>query len=111
MRICRRPEFLELEKGTVFAEILGLWNVGPLRVKGMTAGTDFDTKVFNEVEADSTAQMIERFQEMAETGASYPVNLDPGLDGQHGPEGAMFLIYEDADVKKIVTLLLSGLNK
>jgi len=103
MRIYNRIEFMKLPEGTVFAKG-ERWCWESLHFKGETIGSPepIDWWEINPcwIDADSSDQAWERFEEMESKGASYPMEDCSGRDGCFGNED-LFLVFEKEDLIKL----------
>lgn len=110
MKIVNRSEFLALPQGTFYAKVsrergaVGLY--GDLEVKGETWSNDWwATQVVAIDTGDQRGRdvldcLIEREDEMRETGASYPINSAAGRDGSFDAD-QLFLVFETDDLVQL----------
>ena len=107
MRIVDRKELMRLPAGTLY----NLWERSvfyALFIKGETirsregdADVDWWATELPEIEAHDVAEMMSRQAEMAEKGASYPVDLDvEGRAAMYG-DGPGFAVWEVDDVRRL----------
>lgn len=106
MKIVDRETFLSLPSGTVYAKIPKRWIVQDLCVKYDSLSNDWYYMSFDWVDAHDSGQAGQRMDEM-EQGASYPVQKSITRDGLYD-DTDQFLIYEEADIRFIVSQLLMG---
>ena len=103
MRICNRVEFMKLPEGTVFAKGEE-WVWGSLQFKAETIGSPDNIDWFEinpcGVDADSSEQEWERFDEMKNKNASYPMNDCICRDGCFDHDD-LFLVFEKKDLIKL----------
>lgn len=116
MRIVNRKDFLLLPSGTLFCQCDQRWAFDELHVKFDTifidtdGDGDFVSMPFTAVESDSSEQWLNRLDEMADQGASYPLDLDAaGRDGLF-ERRALFLVFEKEDVTRLRDFLTSILD-
>jgi hypothetical protein len=105
MKIYRRPEFLKLPDGILFCNGIK-WCWGPPEIKTKTHKTnDFDTLSLSDIEWSGSEDLINKQEEMLDTGKSYPIDLDSSMrDGCFDNE-QIFLVYESEDVKALIATL------
>lgn len=105
MKIVDRKTFLAMPSGTVYCQCADHYAWSGIRVRRETCKMDtpgdwFELELTN-IEADSSHQLFDRYEEMHEQGTSYPLDLEGvGRDGLFDRE-ALFLVYEAEDVRKL----------
>lgn len=110
MRVVDRAGFLALPAGTVYAKIPQKWIVGDICVKAGNCGdNDWFYESFDWVDAGDSNEAVRRLDEMADSGASYPVQKGAGRDGLFDPDD-LFLIYEPDDVAYIAGRLTGAIS-
>ena len=103
MKIVDREQFLKMPQGTVYAKVPSKWIVEDLCVKHESTNyNDWYYMSFSWVDADDSGDAIDRLDEMADNGASYPVQNSIARDGLMELD-SNFLIYEKADIDFIVS--------
>jgi hypothetical protein len=111
MKIVNRKTFLTLPAGTVYLQAFEPWVWEDIKVKGDTLHTEgagdwveLDLTYF---ENDGSTQYFDRLDEMKDSGASYPLDLETtGRDGMFEMR-SLFMIYERTDVEKLRDLFAS----
>lgn len=105
MRIIRRPAFLALPAGTVYAAYSPC-TFDALRIKGDTVGNDFYcADLVGAVAWGTSGDFFERCAAM-EHGASFPAFFENwGRDAQFEGDDRMYAIYERADIDRLVKTL------
>jgi len=115
MRIVNRKEFLQLPSGTLFCQCEQKWVFEDLHVKFGSLihddrNDDFVSMSFTSVEANDSDEWLNRLEDMADNGTSYPLDLDAaGRDGQFMRD-AWFMVFERSDVVKLRDFLTSVLE-
>lgn len=105
MKIINRTAFLAMPEGTVYAKTPQKWMIEDLCVKHETSPhNDWWYQSFDWVDAHDSGEAIDRLDEMADSGASYPVENSIARDGLF-EDDCMFLIYEKDDIEYIVNAL------
>tara|TARA_R110000850_G_C9597095_1_gene428169 strand:- start:35 stop:373 length:339 start_codon:yes stop_codon:yes gene_type:complete len=112
MRVVNRDEFLELPSCTVYRKYS--FNDEALYIKGPTINHDGENidwwyTSFNEIENTGSNQYIDRVQDMAESGAQYPLGVIASRDGLY-EKGDMFYVLDKHDVMKIIGFLSDALD-
>jgi hypothetical protein len=110
MRIVGLKEFLELPRGTVFAEYSPVY-LGDIRVKvGNIGDWDFQYDCLDNIEGGIG---IPDLQEMAATGADVPVDLR--LTGRAGLSAMdhvqQFAVWSRSDVRELITRLEESIEE
>lgn len=105
MKIVDRKTFLAMPAGTVYSKADQPYAWEEMRVKADTAfvtGTgDWFELCLNDIEADGSDQLFDRWEDMMRNGASYPLDLESiGRDGLYEAH-AIFMIYEKNDLVKL----------
>lgn len=97
LRVLRRPDFLKLPAGTVYAKGKE-WYFGSLSFKGESLG-DRDWYAHDPcwVDAQDSGEAFNRLEEMLETGASYPMESAEARDGLFEQDD-IFLVFERDDL-------------
>lgn len=123
MRIVSREEFLQLPKGTVYAEyepcIFGNLSIkifGNLSIKDDTVFSisnqpiDFYClKIANSIESSGSEEFFERVEAMENNRKSFPVDLDSvGRDGLF-ETNQLYVVWEKEDVQSLITVLQKSL--
>ncbi|MES2625892.1 MAG: hypothetical protein V4628_11490 [Pseudomonadota bacterium] len=105
MKIYRRPGFLKLPDGILFC-IGKPWHWQEPQIKTRTHATnDFDTLALSDIEWNGSEDLLNKQEEMLETGKSYPIDLDSSMrDGCFDNE-QIFLVYEADDIKALIATL------
>lgn len=104
MRIVSRLEFLKMPSGTLFQECEHEWGFGDMQIKYDSlifhddGDGDFVCMKFTEIDADSSEELFRRIEEMAESGASYPLDLEATQRDGCLIRSAKYLVYERHDV-------------
>lgn len=115
MRIVGKAELMRMPKGTLFADYReNTWPLGPEMIFHSACHaqpgqepTDFFFATICNPDADDANQMVERCDEMAERGATFPVSLVIQREGLFASE-ARYLVWEPSDVDRVITLLRGG---
>lgn len=113
MRIIRRREFLKLPPGTIYCSAPSPDEpvFGVMHVKADTLEyNDFVCLPLNGIDAHDSGQLIDRIDEMLQTGASYPLEESFGRDGCFD-DNEIYLIYEPADLERIISYCQEALPK
>lgn len=116
MRIYRRDEFLKLPAGTIYAKGKPCYLDGfdGFNVKFDTltdhAGNNIDWVCLYPmwIEAQNSGEAFDRFDEMLEHGASYPMQESAGRDALYDKD-EIFLVPERADLLKFKGLIEAAL--
>lgn len=103
MRVVNLEKFRELPSGTIYARG-EQWYFDSLHVKGETFAHDFACLDPCWVAALNSYEVFEIFEEMLQTGASYPMDEDFGRDGLFEPDN-LFLVFERADLRKLRAMI------
>lgn len=103
MKIVNREDFLKLPEGTFFCKGKQ-WYWDNFSVKGYSFINDFQYMNLCDIQADSSDQLVDRYDEMLEKGTSYPLRDSMGRDGFF-EEDAVFLIYEREDLDKLIKMM------
>jgi hypothetical protein len=104
MRIVNRLDFLKLPSGTLYQQAEQPWAFDDVHVKydslihSADGDGDFVCMSFKWIEADSSDELDRRLDDMAENGASYPLDLEATQRDGLFERNAKFLVYERADV-------------
>lgn len=114
MRVYTRQEFLKLPEGTVYCKGQP-WAFGGINIKGETIAAS-DGRLIDWyyldpewIDAHDSGEAGARLDEMLSTGASYPMQDAIGRDGCFD-ENEVFLVYEDADIQKLVGWLIENID-
>ncbi len=110
MKIVSKAELQQMPKGTPFAEYepkAGWPQEFLIFVAPCGYIDDFYYRSVSSPENSGTDQLIDREREMAEAGASYPVETDIDREGLHDPD-LRYLVWEPEDVARIINLLQGG---
>lgn len=104
MKLFNRQDFMKLPEGVIYVEGVQ-WALGGLYVKGETItfdGKDEDWCCLDllDIDCDDHIQRIDRYEEMLEKGASYPMNSASGRDGMFNAD-AVFLVFEESDIETL----------
>ena len=108
MRIYRRDEFLKLPAGTIYAKGKPCYFDG-FNVKFDTLNNDWVHLNPMWIEAQDSGEAFDRFDEMLEHGASYPMQESAGRDGCYDKD-EIFLVPERADLLKLKELIEAALS-
>lgn len=99
MRIVDRKTFLALPAGTFYREGEP-WAFGDLCLKHDTLGTnDWVEQHFENPEAKSSDELFDRFEEMLQQEASYPLDAENTMRNGMFEDDSIFLIYEANDLR------------
>ena len=105
MKILNRTDFLMMPQGTVYAKIPERWIIGDLCVKHeSTDYGDWYYMSFDWVDANDSGEAVDRLDDMADKGSSYPVQNSIARDGTMDLNET-FLVYEKADIDFIASQL------
>lgn len=110
MRLVKRPEFMQLPAGTLFAPMQQKWVFGTLSVKGDTSQHgdeigDFLKLGLTWIEGDGFSEVTDRLEEMlADSTVSYPLQSGYGREGLFDND-MVYLIYEPADVAELLAAI------
>lgn len=108
MKIVDRKTFLQMPAGTVYCQAEMPFSWEGIRIKHDTchfqtedlAGDWFESAL-TDIESSDFGQLFERWEDMLENGASYPIDLETsGRDGLF-MENSIFMVYEREDLEKI----------
>jgi hypothetical protein len=100
MKLYNRKDFLELPAGTLYCKGVS-WSFGGLAVKGDTvAGVDWYCRHLSGIDFDSTEQMLDRYEAMEASGATFPLNAGEVRDGMFDDD-AIFLVLEPGDLEEL----------
>ncbi|SDD59506.1 hypothetical protein SAMN04488581_2622 [Mycolicibacterium neoaurum] len=110
MRLVKRPEFLTLPPGTLYAELQQPWVFHGLALKSDTImhgdkPGDFWSISLDCIDAHDTGEYIDRLDEMAaDPTVSYPLETAPTRGSDFNDE-TIYLVYEPADTDTLIRLL------
>ena len=110
MRIVNREKFLQLPKGTVYAEYEPCI-FGALSIKSncTSSGNDFYFAIVNSVESSGSEEMLDRLIEMKENGKSFPIELDVTYRDGCFNDDQLYAVWEKEDVQSLITVLQKSL--
>lgn len=100
MNIVNRDGLMALPEGTIYAPGVR-WSFDGLRVKGFTQGNSWIYTNLIDIECDDCRERVDRFEEMVNHGASYPINDASQRDGSFD-KGAVYLVFEKDDLKRLI---------
>lgn len=105
MKIVSRKEFLTLPEGTLFSKCKPVVFYG-FSVRGNSENyeNDFLYRDLITYEASDSNEFAQRFDEMLEDHASYPIEDAYGRDGCFNDED-LFLIYEADDLDELAAVI------
>jgi hypothetical protein len=109
MRLYRRDAFLALPPGVVYCQG-ERWIFTRACIKDRTIHDDLGVAIDwlfldpQDIDAESSAQREDRYDDMAERGVSYPLNTLLERDGMFNPDD-FFLVYEADDLRALIALL------
>lgn len=111
MRIVDRQTFLALPAGTVYQK----WEpcfFGETCIKGETTPHDdwYETRITGAIEHDDSEEFFERCTDMAEQGASVPMEFDTICRDGFFDQDQLFAVFEPADVAALIGRLTRALN-
>jgi len=108
MRIYKRDEFLKLPAGTIYAKGKPCYFDGfNVKFDTLTSnGHDVDWVCLSPmwIEAHDSGEAFDRFDEMLEHGASYPMQESAGRDALYDKD-EIFLVPEREDLLKLKALI------
>ena len=112
MRIYRRAAFMEIPAGTLYSKGKPHYFEG-LHIKGDTINhegrnIDFGQRDLVSFEFANTDEFIQRWEEMIESGASYPMEDCYGRDGCFDDED-LFLVWERADLEEMQRVMAAAI--
>lgn len=97
MRIVDRKTFLKMPAGTAFQKG-ERWVWSGLAFKTDDAyENDWRYISIDDIDADSSTEMVDRLEDMKDTGRSYPIGFSSTRDGCFD-DSDLFLIYEPDDL-------------
>lgn len=110
MKIYSRTAFMELPEGVLFVKGGRCHFGGELCRKGDTIrrdgrGIDWFYTPTATFDYQDTGQFVERFDEMADGGASYPLDTETGSRDGCFDDADMFLVYERADLARLAAVI------
>lgn len=94
--------------GTVYLQASEPWAWSDIRVKHSTISQampgDWIDMNISDIECDGSAQLMDRWADMLDSGVTYPLDLETtGRDGLFDA-GAIFMIYERDDLLKLAEM-------
>ncbi len=103
MRIYNRKDFLSLPAGTFFCKGVE-WCFAEMNIKGKSWSNDkyndfFYTRI-HDIDAFSSEELFDRYDEMLKTGKSYQINQTEQRDGLFEEE-SIYLVFEKDDLEII----------
>jgi hypothetical protein len=115
MKIVDRKTFLTLPAGTAYSKSEEPYAFEAIRIKADTSFTegagDWFELCLNDIEASGSDQLYDRWEDMRNNGASYPLDLETiGRDGCFEAK-AIFMIYERDDLVKLRDLFADLVEK
>lgn len=114
MKIINRTEFLKLPPYTLYCKCDEYGNANAIEVKYDNCGTnDWVCQELTNIESHDCGERSDRLSQMIDSDkVSYPLEMDcAGRDGLYDDD-QLFLIYEQADVKKLISHLeIIGYNR
>lgn len=109
MRIVNFQQFMALPAGTVYQSYTPCVAKGGLEVKWQNCGDrDWVCQALDgpgALECSGSDQMHDRLEEMQASGASYPADYDCAGRAGGAEDGAMFLVFDPADVRMLIAVL------
>jgi len=112
MKILSRADFMELPAGTIYAKGQP-WCFGNINIKGDTIYTPkpIDWCYLDPcwIEAHDSGEAGDRLDEMAATGASYPMQESFGRDGCFDDDD-LFLVFERDDLVSLLDHVSNALT-
>jgi hypothetical protein len=113
MKIVKRPEFLKLPAGTVYAKYKHCC-FDELQIKGDTLPTGNDwfyQDIVSAIDSYDSGQFADLLFASAETGSSVPMDFNvQARDGCFEPDEQMFSVWERADVEALIARLQAALT-
>lgn len=104
MKIVNKKEILDLPPGTVYKEVYGYRDYSSLMVKKATVGgDDFLCTELLDIPAETDQQQETIFEALKENNISVSAEDFEYIDGK--PMSALYLVYDDLDVKHLVNKL------
>lgn len=110
MRLVKRPEFLTLPPGTLYARLRQPWIFDGIALKEETIvhgdkANDFYSIDLTGIDAHDTGEYINRLDEMlADPSVSYPLEAAPSRGSDYDDE-TVYLVYEPADTAALIAAL------
>lgn len=103
MKIYSRSAFLQLPEGTLFCKGKP-WYWGTLMLKGESLPNDFIYRDLCWVDAESSSEATEAFEEMLTQGVSVPMESAYGRDGCFDNDD-IFLVFEEPDLEQLSEII------
>lgn len=108
MRLVKKPEFLSLPEGTLFAPMQQQWVFGDLSIKGESLPPDDFWEIpFGWPDDAFEGGRCKLDEMMADSSVSYPANDTIQREGLYDPH-SVYLVYEKNDVDRLIGRLKEG---
>jgi hypothetical protein len=107
MKVYDRTEFMKLPEGVLFCKGKP-WYWGELEVKGESLTSDFTSRNLCWIDAKSSEEATDKFDQMLNEGTSEPMETAYGRDGMFDGED-LFLVFEETDLMELIAIAQNGI--